>query len=194
MPFVITGKDVARCAQRTRDIISCGMLPKEVAYAQLQYMFETPAFLKMHDWLIVTGPIMKYVLQDCFQPAQRKPLFAYLDVLSRLWCKSTSDSHAETLLADVKVALADMEIHFPAWELDLNRHMVRHIAEAILRNGPSWVLTTFASERFWKRCVILYWSLIVLMHCSYYEHVHHPLPSTFTDRKYCATVAGSLIG
>ena len=39
------------------------MLPSEVAYMKLYYIFTTPSLLKMHDWLVIVGPIMKYLLQ-----------------------------------------------------------------------------------------------------------------------------------
>ena len=80
-------------------------------------------------------------------------MFKYIDVLSKLVCKSITESEAATLLADVKVALADMELHFPAWELTTNRHNVLHLAEAVCRCGPCWAYNTFPYERFWKRLI-----------------------------------------
>eukprot|EP00955_Chlamydomonas_euryale_P033021 346562-Chlamydomonas_euryale.AAC.1 len=107
------------------------MLPKELAYMQLHLIFTTPSWLKIYDWLLLAGPIMKYLLQDFFHDEQRKALFSYLDVLSRLWCHSIAVKEARQLVIDTKEAIADMEMHFPVWDATINRHMIMHIAEAM---------------------------------------------------------------
>ena len=49
------------------------------------------------------------------------------------------------------VALAELELVLPAWELDMNRHMVTHLAEAVRRHGPCWGWSMFGFERLWGR-------------------------------------------
>ena len=44
-----------------------------------------------------------------------------------------------------------MELHLPAWELDINRHMVLHLVHAIEDNGPCWTWSMFGFERLWNR-------------------------------------------
>jgi len=130
-----------------------GLLPGQVAYMQLHNIFTTPGWLKMHDWIIVTGPILKYLLQDFFFDRQREVLFNYVDCLSRLWCQTIDEASARQLAIDFKAALADMEAFFPAWDLDINRHMMGHVAEDVALSGPPWIISTFPFERFWKRYV-----------------------------------------
>lgn len=153
LPFLCSRQQILTGIKRSRDLKAYGLLPAEVAYMQMDLVFKTPGWLKMHDWLVLAGPIMKYLLQDCFHLAQRHVLFNYIDVLSRLWSRTVSDSSSAQLSIDTKAALADMEAMFPAWELDLNRHMVSHVADSSPDSGPSWALTSFPYERFWKRCV-----------------------------------------
>jgi hypothetical protein len=70
----------------------------------------------------------------------------------------------------VALALAAMEQHFPAWDLDINRHAMIHVAEACRMAGPPWIFTTFPSERFWGRYIFVYRMCITL-------HVQFLLPA-----------------
>ncbi len=63
-------------------------------------------------------------------------LFGYLDVLAKLGAKEISHSAAAALQEEVVKSLAEMKLHFPAWELDINRHMVLHLAESVPIRGP----------------------------------------------------------
>ena len=47
-------------------------------------------------------------------------------------------------------ALASLESTLPSWELDLVRHLVRHLPERIKRVGPLWSHSMFPFERMWK--------------------------------------------
>lgn len=78
-------------------------------------------------------------------------LFGYLDVLAKLGAKEISHSAAAALQEEVVKSLAEMELHFPAWELDINRHMVLHLAESVPIRGPPWATAMWAYERFWNR-------------------------------------------
>jgi hypothetical protein len=57
------------------------------------------------------------------------------------------------MVEDTANALADMEELYPAWDLDINRHMVLEIARHRARSGPLWALTMFPFERMWKRLI-----------------------------------------
>ena len=52
---------------------------------------------------------------------------------------------------EVVESLARMELGFPAWELDINGHMVLHLAERISIQKPSWAKTMRNNERLWNR-------------------------------------------
>mmetsp|Transcript_17838 Transcript_17838/g.53472 ORF Transcript_17838/g.53472 Transcript_17838/m.53472 type:complete len:209 (-) Transcript_17838:518-1144(-) len=43
-----------------------------------------------------------------------------------------------------------MELHFPAWDASINRHMIVHVAESIARVGPCHVTSVLSYERLWK--------------------------------------------
>ena len=51
------------------------------------------------------------------------------------------------------IVLTLMEILLPAWELDLNRHLMIHLVRVIRKNGPCWTWAVFGFERFWKHQV-----------------------------------------
>ena len=77
-------------------------------------------------------------------------LFRYLDVIAKLGAKEISHAAAGALEAEVVESLAEMELHFPAWELDINRHMVVHLAESVKARGPPWATSMWGYERFWS--------------------------------------------
>ena len=78
-------------------------------------------------------------------------LFRYFDVIAKLGAKEVSHPAAVALEAEVIESLAEMELHFPAWELDINRHMVLHLVESIKARGPPWATSMWGYERFWNR-------------------------------------------
>ncbi len=51
------------------------------------------------------------------------------------------------------MSLSDMENLFPAWDMDINRHMVMELARRRERTGPTWALSMFPFERMWKRLI-----------------------------------------
>ena len=59
------------------------------------------------------------------------------------------------IISHVANTLADMETLFPAWDLNINRHMVYHIAEHLAISGPLWPLTMFPSNASGKPLVTL---------------------------------------
>ena len=62
-----------------------------------------------------------------------------------------SHSAAANLKGDVVESLARMELEFPAWELDINRHMILHLAERTPTQGPPWASAMWSYERLWNR-------------------------------------------
>ena len=78
-------------------------------------------------------------------------LFRYFDCLAKLGAKEMSRSAAAKLQKDVVQSLAEMEVEFPAWELDINRHMILHLVERIPTQGPPWSSSMWSYERLWHR-------------------------------------------
>lgn len=130
--------------------VSC--MPTEFASTAFQKGFGTPGTLKSHEWLLLAGPIGKYALQDAIPGReQRNTVFMYLDLLGSLWAKSFTRSALDQLIKSARMLLADLELLFPAWELDINRHMMQHLVDAIKQWGPPWVWSAFGYERLWGR-------------------------------------------
>ncbi len=75
LPFVCTPAQVRAGTQRAEQLAKFGMLPKEVAYMQFDVVFTTPGWLKLHDRLILLGPILKYLLHGFFEYNERSCLF-----------------------------------------------------------------------------------------------------------------------
>jgi hypothetical protein len=155
LPFTASrsrGHDqVKKANDRAVALMTHGLLPTEVAYKPFQHVFITPSYLKIHDWLTLSGPCIKYLLSGFFDKAQREALFAFIDVMSRMWCRSITQEGAVLLIADTKDALAGMEEFFPAWHCTINRHMLMHVAENTAWCGPALVTSVLPFERLWKR-------------------------------------------
>jgi hypothetical protein len=75
LPFVCNEEQIKVGTTRAERLAKDGLVPKEVAYMQLPLIFTTPGWLKLHDRLILLGPIFKYLLQGFFQSRERKCLF-----------------------------------------------------------------------------------------------------------------------
>ena len=78
-------------------------------------------------------------------------MFGYLDCLAKLGAKGLSHSAAAKLQRDVRDSLAKMESEFPAWELDINRHIILYLAERTPIQGPLWASAMWCYERLWHR-------------------------------------------
>ena len=74
-----------------------------------------------------------------------------MDLLGLLWQKSITLERLGEIEVAIPKALADLERLLPAWELDINRHMVLHLVEGIRQNGPCWTWSMFGFERLWGR-------------------------------------------
>ncbi|GAX85928.1 hypothetical protein CEUSTIGMA_g13344.t1 [Chlamydomonas eustigma] len=149
-PFLCSPRQVKEATSRAEDLLSKGIVPMEISYVQLQYLFTIPSNLKMHDFIIILGPIFKYLTQGFFNPVQRRVLYRYIDMLSMIWSRAVESDKFPILLQHAKEAL-DMEAYFPAWEQDINRHNVLHLVESMACAGPQWAFTMFPFERMWKR-------------------------------------------
>lgn len=127
-----------------------GFVPSALSSIRVQCLLSTPGYLKMHEHVLCLGPIAKYVLQGFLPLTQQQALFAYFDCLGGIWTRR------ERKLPDVDTsfvgsALAGMELAFPTWESDINRHAVFHLVEAVKYCGPSPTFTTFVFERMWGK-------------------------------------------
>lgn len=136
---------------RLRGTTKNGHMPKGWTSTNVKHCFSNPGWLKQHEWMLLAGPLGKYALQGLLPATLETPLFMYLDLLARLGAKEISAASASSLQEDAAIALTQMELYFPAWELDINRHMIIHLPEQIVSRGPPWAWSMWAYERFWNR-------------------------------------------
>lgn len=113
--------------------------------------FGSTGALKTSEYLLLAGPIGKYIMQDCLHATQQRIVFQYLDLLGSLWEKSITLARLAEIEEQLPQVLTEMECHLPTWECNINRHMMLHLVEAIRQNGPCWTWSMFGYERFWNR-------------------------------------------
>lgn len=75
LPFVCTDAQIRMGTERAKLLQAEGLLPSEVAYMQLFVVFTNAGWLKLHDKLILTGPVLKWLLDGFFAPNERRCLF-----------------------------------------------------------------------------------------------------------------------
>ncbi len=141
---------VKRCeAMRATGTTCC--LPSGVAPCHFEKALGEPGTLKASEYLLLAGPIGKYILEGCFHEEQQHVIFEYLDLLGILWQKSISLDQLQYVESAMPRLLTDLERLLPAYELDMNRHMMLHVVEAIRLYGPGWTYSMFGYERLWLR-------------------------------------------
>jgi hypothetical protein len=153
-PGVLTEAQHATFLERGVQLSSLGLLPSSMCGIPFMYFLKTPKFIKTAEHLVMLGPILKYLSQGLLARTPEAVLFNYIDILSKMWAYKVKTDALDDLCRDLVRALADMELHFPAWELDMNRHNVLHVAQMLCHQKiPLWVLTAFPSERLWYKLV-----------------------------------------
>lgn len=126
-------------------------MPEELASTDFEKAFQAGGSLKSHEWLLMAGPVGKYALHGCVHGKEARLIFAYLEFLGALWGKAFRREYVETLISNGQRLLAQLELIFPAWELNINRHMMQHLVKAITEWGPPWTWSAFGYERLWGR-------------------------------------------
>lgn len=155
LPFVLSGEQQAIAEARLRSMKTEGHTPRAWSSTSIDQCFSMPSTLKMHDWMILAGPIGKYALQGMMGEKQRAAVFAFFDLLSAVWCRRISVRDAQSLTSQAYRIMAELEVLLPAWELDITRHMLLHMIEQISSKGPLWAWSMWAYERLWNR--LLQW-------------------------------------
>jgi hypothetical protein len=151
-PCVLTKEQLKTCIERAGALVTHGRLPTGVTSIQFWLWFSTPTWLKTSEHIVMFGPYLKYLLQGCLDLTTQAVLFRYIDAVNALWSYSIRRSDVPKLKLDLVRALADMELHMPAWELDINRHNILHLVDQIqVHDTPLWVLSAFPSERLWYK-------------------------------------------
>jgi hypothetical protein len=104
----------------------------------------------MADLIVLAGPLGKYLLAGLQEGETQRFVFQYLDLISEMWDYVIGLEDAERMVGRMKVILAQLERLLPSHELTINRHMMLHLAEAIVKFGPPWSWSMFPDERTWR--------------------------------------------
>ena len=97
--------------------------------------FDSAGALKSSEYLLLAGLMGKYLLEGCLHSKQEAAMFC-LPGLGVFWEKTISEERLQHLEKQMPIALAELELVLPGWELDMNRHMVTHLAEVVRHHGP----------------------------------------------------------
>lgn len=84
---------------------------------------------------------------------QLRAYVALLMAVNLLWSKSFTRQRLMITIHVVLVALAKVENHLPACELDMKLHNLGHLLRRIFVAGPLWVTSLFAAEDNWGDCM-----------------------------------------
>eukprot|EP00798_Chlamydomonas_sp_ICE-L_P004463 gene4463-14617_t len=163
-PWFTTAANEKKADIRAKHFNEDGVfVPSIICTMNVHHLLTTPSFMKMHEHILCLGPVSKYILQalqyvlGLMLPEQEKASFKYMDCLGSLWTRivtSSADgttSAAASLKAAVVEGITAMELAFPTWEADYNRHSIIHVAEALQYCGPPPTFTTMVFERMWGR-------------------------------------------
>lgn len=151
IPWLLSKDSIKQGINRGKDMVTVGLVPSSLSTIRFWKVFENTGHLKMQEHIVLLGPIGKYLLQGLLPEEQQNALFTYMDNLGRLWSRSLLSSQLSDLRGSVCDSLVGMEVAFPGWELNLNRHNVIHIADACSMIGPTPTFSTFFFERLWAR-------------------------------------------
>ena len=117
---------------RQRDSVSC--LPSGCTHIQFEKALGMPGSLKTSEYLLLAGPIGKYIYVGGMHPEQQTAMLEYLDLLGSLWEKTISTQRLSQLESDIPRVLENLEFLLPSWELDINRHLMLHLVSLIRAN------------------------------------------------------------
>ena len=97
-------------AMQGKDGPDSGYMPTEWASTAFGKGFGAVGGLKMHEWLLLAGPIGKYGLHGAIPDHNVAQLiFTYLDLLGSLWAKSFTREELQSIVTRSKQLLADLE-------------------------------------------------------------------------------------
>eukprot|EP00798_Chlamydomonas_sp_ICE-L_P001929 gene1929-33339_t len=151
-PWFLTSANKRKAEVRAKLFNGEGVfVPSILCNITVHHLLSTPSYLKMHEHILCFGPVSKYVLQGLMPLEQKKALFKYLDCLGNQWNRSVKQgvdgrTAAEIMKAAFVEGITAMELAFPTWEADFNKHSIIHVAEAVQYCGPPPTLTTMVFD------------------------------------------------
>ena len=126
-----------------------GLLTTQLFSSSIWNMYGKSWACKTHDFVLLSGPLMMYALQNRLSTGPREALYMLIEATSRLWAKSFLRSELPKLKALLHKALLQTTIHFPGAQHDIVQHLMHHIADGIELHGPPWASAMWPFERLW---------------------------------------------
>ena len=105
-----------------------------------------PGIEKSAKYLLLGGPIGKYMLEDCFHCDQQAAVFECLDILGSLWEKTDTTRQLDQLQRGIPRLLTHLAMLLPTWEQDMDRHMILHLSQLFVPMGLSGLGPCLASK------------------------------------------------
>ena len=84
LPFVLTAEQQQNVERTLGCLREEGHIPRGWSTLNLQHCFSHPSYLKAHDWLLLTGPIGKFVLQVSEIPNYANPFLHHVSFACNL--------------------------------------------------------------------------------------------------------------
>ncbi|KAL0029100.1 hypothetical protein WJX77_006704 [Trebouxia sp. C0004] len=112
-------------------------------------MFGKSWACKTYDFVLLSGAVMMYALQDKLETRLREALSLLFEAISRVWSKMFQRSQLPKLQALLHKVLLMASIPFPGAQHDIIQHLMHHIVDGIEANGPPWASAMWAFERLW---------------------------------------------
>jgi hypothetical protein len=153
-PWLASANSKSRKLAYLADVVTRGYLPPSLTAIPLMRALNHN--LKSADNVTLSGPLGKIVLVDLLPKEGNREskievvLFRYMDIISDMWLPVISHDRLVELKKELQECLAELEWVLPSAELDINRHMMLHLVDAMLLHGPLWAFSMFRDERFWK--------------------------------------------
>ena len=89
-------------------------VPKELAGVHFEKGFGMPGASKSAEYLLLAGPMGKYILEGSMHAEQQAAKFEYLNLLGVFWEKSISEERLQQLEQQVPIVLAKLDLLLPA--------------------------------------------------------------------------------
>lgn len=149
LPFCLSQEEQQECHADMQAARTTGLLTTQLFSSSIWNMYGKSWACKTHDFVLLSGPLMMYALQNKLSTGPREALCMLFEAISRLWAKSFLRSELSKLKALLHKALLQTSIHFPAAQHDIVQHLMHHIVDGIEEHGPPWASSMWPFERLW---------------------------------------------
>jgi hypothetical protein len=148
-PWVADQAALSQRREYASSLAAKGFLPRCLSH--IDFHKALSGNCKSSVWVALAGPVGKVLLEGLFPDEQIEAvMMEYLDLISAIWEHRIDVRDADLLVTRMRECLVKMEIFFPGYELNINRHNMAHMVEGIRRFGPGHAWSMFPDERCWN--------------------------------------------